>query len=207
MNQLQERIAQFRKMANDDPDNELGHYRLGQLLMEDKQFGEAIHSFRRTLELSPQFSKVYQLLGQCLTSAGQQEEAIVTLQHGFAVADERGDNMPRDEMSRMLVQLGQSAPVPRSAEPKPDLLVGPGTSGFRCGRTMCVAGGHARQLPAPPMKDDIGRKIHETICADCWNDWVKNQSIKVINELRLDLSTERGTEEYDRYMKEFFGLE
>src|SRR5437016_2211756 len=37
MNQLQERIAQYRKMANDDPDNELGHYRLGQLLMEAEQ--------------------------------------------------------------------------------------------------------------------------------------------------------------------------
>ena len=35
--QLQERIAQFRKMAQDDPDNELGHFRLGQLYMEDDQ--------------------------------------------------------------------------------------------------------------------------------------------------------------------------
>ena len=34
MSQLDERIAQFRKMATDDPDNELGHYRLGQLLMD-----------------------------------------------------------------------------------------------------------------------------------------------------------------------------
>ena len=63
MNALQERIAQFRKMASDDPDNELGHFRLGQLLMEDGQFEEAVKSFRRTLELSPQFSKVFQLLG------------------------------------------------------------------------------------------------------------------------------------------------
>src|SRR5439155_3482551 len=63
MSQLQERIAQFRKMANDDPDNELGHFRLGQLLMEAGELEEAIRSFRRTLELFPQFSKVYQLLG------------------------------------------------------------------------------------------------------------------------------------------------
>ena len=40
-----------------------------------------------------------------------------------------------------------------------------------------------------------------------WNDWLKNYSIKVINELRLDLSTERGQAEYDRYMREFLGLE
>jgi hypothetical protein len=36
---------------------------------------------------------------------------------------------------------------------------------------------------------------------------LRNYSIKVINELRLDLSTESGQEEYDRYMKEFLGLE
>jgi hypothetical protein len=38
MSQLQQRIDQFRKMANDDPDNELGHFRLGQLLMEGGQY-------------------------------------------------------------------------------------------------------------------------------------------------------------------------
>src|SRR5207244_3753372 len=105
MSQLVDRIAQFRKMANDDPDNELGHYRLGQLLMEDKQFAEAANSFRRTLEISPQFSKVYQLLATSLLNTGQRDEAIATLKQGFDVADERGDKMPRDEMSRMLVEL------------------------------------------------------------------------------------------------------
>src|SRR2546421_11479646 len=95
MSQLQDRIAQFRKMANDDPENELGHYRLGQLLLEDKQSAEAIHSFRRTLELSPQFSKVYHLLALALLQDGQREEALNVLRQGYRVADERGDNMPR----------------------------------------------------------------------------------------------------------------
>ena len=104
MSQLQDRIAQFRKMANDDPDNELGHYRLGQLLMEDKQYSEAIQAFRRTLDLSPQFSKVYQLLATSQLNNGQRDEALATLRQGFDVADERGDNMPRDEMGRMLVE-------------------------------------------------------------------------------------------------------
>jgi hypothetical protein len=31
--------------------------------------------------------------------------------------------------------------------------------------------------------------------------------VKVINELRLDLSSEFGQEEYDKYMHEFFGFE
>src|SRR5437868_9720787 len=102
MSQLEERLAQFRKMANDDPDNELGHFRLGQLLMEAEQHADAAVSFRRTLELSPQFSKVFQLLGTCLLKQGKRDEAIKVLREGFAVADERGDNIPRDEMVKLL---------------------------------------------------------------------------------------------------------
>src|ERR1051326_4799324 len=98
--QLQERIAQFRKMAQDDPENELGHYRLGQLLLEAEDYDAAIASFRRTLELAPQFSKVYQLLGSALLKANKRDDAVVTLRQGFSIADERGDNMPRDEMER-----------------------------------------------------------------------------------------------------------
>lgn len=205
MSQLQDRITQFRKMAADDPDNELGHYRLGQLLMEDKQYREAIRSFRRTLELSPQFSKVFQLLAQCLIADGMRAEAAQVLRDGFAVADERGDNMPRDEMARMLTELGELAPVSQKA-PAAGASAG-GGSGFRCQRPGCMFGARARQLAAPPMRDAVGKRIYETVCADCWTEWLKNYSIKVINELRLDLSTEQGQNEYDRYMREFLGLE
>src|SRR6516164_2279367 len=98
MSQLQDRIAQFQKMANDDPDNELAHFRLGQLFMEAGQYQDAVRSVPRTLELSPVCSKVYQLLGSSLVKLGRSEEATQVLQEGFAVADQRGDNIPRDEM-------------------------------------------------------------------------------------------------------------
>jgi len=202
MSQLQDRISQFRKMANDDPDNELGHYRLGQLLQEAGQYADAVASFRRTLELSPQFSKVYQLHAACLLKLNQRAEAIKVLHKGFEIADERGDNMPRDEMALMLVELGEPAPVSKKAT-----QAAVGGDGFRCQRPGCWAGSRARKLDKQPMSDAIGQRIFETVCADCWNEWLKNYSIKVINELRLDLSTERGQEEYDRYMREFLGIE
>jgi tetratricopeptide (TPR) repeat protein len=200
MSQLQERIAQFRKMATDDPDNELGHYRLGQLLLEAEQYPEAVQAFRRTLELSPQFSRVYVLLATAFLKMNQRDEAVATLRQGYAVAEERGDNVPRDEMGRMLLQLGET--IPTTA--KPAAAAG---GGFRCQRPGCMWGARARQLPGPPMSDDIGRRIHETICAECWGEWLRNYSIKVINELHLDLSTEHGQEEYDRYMREFLGID
>ncbi len=208
MSQLPDRIAQFRKMAGDDPDNELAHYRLGQLLAEDGQHAEACKSFRRALELSPHFSKVYQLLAQSLLQVPAKEEAIQVLRQGYDVADERGDNMPRDEMARMLVELGDPAPVSKRVAAPAGAGAGEGGgTGFRCERPTCMFGSRARQLPAPPYKDALGQRIYETVCADCWADWMKNYSVKVINELRLNLSTERGQEEYDKYMREFLGIE
>jgi tetratricopeptide (TPR) repeat protein len=202
MSQIQDRIAQFRKMANDDPENELGHYRLGQLLMEDGQFEEAVQSFRRTLELSPQFSKVYQLLGACLMKLGLRDRAIEVLREGFAVADQRGDNVPREEISKLLVQLGESAPVSTRPEPARGATAG----GFRCQRPGCVMGGYGHQLPRPPMNDELGVRIYESVCAECWDYWLRNLSIKVINEMRLDLSDERCVETYDQIMRETLGL-
>jgi len=202
MSQLQERIAQFRKMASDDPENELGHFRLGQLLMEDQQFNDAIASFCKTLELSPQFSKVFQLLGTCLLKVDRRAEAIEVLQNGWKTADSRGDWKPREDMGAMLKELGE--PIPESSAVADD--AGPGT-GFRCQRPTCAAGNRARQLPSRPIPDALGDRIYESICADCWNEWVQGYGKKVLNELRLDLSTEFGQEEYDKYMRGFFGWE
>src|SRR5436309_8676579 len=150
--QLDERIAQFRKMAQDDPDNELGHFRLGQLLLEDGQFEDAARSFQRTLVLSPAFSKVYQLLAQCQLKLDRRAEAVGTLKEGYKVADARGDKMPRDEMARMLTELGEQAPAARPA-------VAPAGS-FACARPGCVGGGFGQKLPAPPIPDAIGERIY-----------------------------------------------
>jgi Fe-S cluster biosynthesis and repair protein YggX len=202
MSQIQERIAQFRKMASDDPENELGHFRLGQLLMEAGQLDDAVESFRRTLQLSPQFAKVYQLLGECLVRLNRREEAVKVLQEGHAIADEHGHNLPRDEMAKMLTGLGEKVPESKKATASS----GPG-GGFQCKRPGCFAGSHARQLPRPPISDELGQRIYENVCADCWNDWLRNYSIKVINELRLDLSREDHQAAYDEYMRGFFGFE
>lgn len=205
MSALAERIAQFRKMANDDPDNELGHFRLGQLLVEDNQHAEAVASFRKTLELNPTFSKVYQLLGECLTKLERRYEAIEVLTEGFKVAGERGDKMPQDAMAKLLKELGAEPPQPVVAADDED----DGTdTGFRCQRPGCMSGKRAKPLDSPPLLGgELADRIARCICVDCWDAWKKDYSIKVINELRLDLSSESGANEYDRYMREFFGFE
>ena len=203
MNNLADQIARFRNMAQEDPDNDLAHFRLGQFLMDDGQFEEAAKSFRRTLEITPEFSKVFQLLGECLVKLDKKDEAVEVLTKGWSIADERGDRMPRDAMAKLLEQLG--APIPKKQGPVVDDS-GPGT-GFRCQRPGCMEGKRAVQLPGPPVPDAIGERIHNEICSACWTLWWKDLSVKIINENRLDLSSEFHQQEYDRYMRDFMGFE
>lgn len=202
MSALSDRIAQFRKMTTDDPENELGHFRLGQLLMDDNQHAEAVKSFETTLQLSPQFSKVYQLLGECFTKLGDTARAVEVMTRGWTVADQRGDKMPRDAMATMLAKLG--APIPKQEVKVEDDGV---DTGFRCSRPGCTEGKRAVRLEKSPIDGPEGVRIAETVCAVCWNGWLKDFSIKVVNELRLDLSSEGGQAEYDRHMKEYFGFD
>jgi Fe-S cluster biosynthesis and repair protein YggX len=195
-----DRIAQFRKMANDDPDNELGHFSLAKALLDAGQHAEAVPSFERTIALNPQFSKAYQLLASCHVQLGNKEQALQVLRDGFVVADKRGDNIPRTEMAAMLRQLGVEPPALQRVE-----TAAVGVGGFRCQRPGCPYGSRARQLPNPPMRDALGQQIHECICADCWREWL-GMGVKVINELRLDLSDEASQQKYDAYMKEYLGL-
>lgn len=197
---LAERIAQFQKMASDDPTNDLAHFSLGKALLENGQHAEAAKSFEETLRLNDQFSKAYQLLGQALKAAGRNVEAVEVLKKGFAVADQRGDRMPREEIGKLLVELGEAPPTPKASP-----TVGEGPGGFRCVRPGCPAGALANRLPAPPMNDDLGRQIQESICAVCWKEWL-GMGIKVINEMRLDLSSEFGQQAYDNAMREYLGL-
>jgi Fe-S cluster biosynthesis and repair protein YggX len=146
---------------------------------------------------------VYQLLGGSLIKLDRRDDAATVLEQGFRVADERGDNIPRDEMVKLLTQLGRPAPVSTKTARPTD---GPG-EGFRCQRPGCFAGNHARRLAKPPMNDELGQRVYDRICADCWDYWLRNLSIKVINEMHLDLSTERGQEVYDQIMRETLGLD
>lgn len=206
MSTLADRIAQFRNMTANVPDDELGHFRLGQLLAEDGQLAAAAESFGRTLELSPTFSKVYQLLGDTLLKLNDTDKAVDVLTRGWKMADGRGDRVPRDAIAQLLTQAGAQVPESVAAPAEPDEDLGPET-GFHCQRPGCPAGKRAKPLTKPPIPDAIGEQVQRTICTVCWDSWKKDFSVKVINELRLDLSSESGAAEYDRHMRQYFGYD
>src|SRR5437588_11365305 len=110
MSDLNARIEQFRKMAEADPDNELGHFSLGRAYLDAGQFPQAVESFEKVIQINPKLSKVYQLLATALLKQEQRDAAIERLTAGVKMADERGDLMPKNDMIKMLKDLG--APVP-----------------------------------------------------------------------------------------------
>jgi len=196
MTDTQSRIDQFRKMAEADPENELGHFSLGRACLEAGRIPEAVASFLRVIELNPNIAKVYQLLATALLKEGRKDEAVARLQEGIKIAAARGDMMPKNEMTRMLKDLGVAAPETAGPAAQP---VGDGqVQCHRCGKV-------ARKLPSQPFSNALGKEIWEKICADCWREWIQ-MGTKVINELRLPLSDPQAQKIFDQHMKEFLNL-
>jgi Fe-S cluster biosynthesis and repair protein YggX len=192
------RIEQFRKMAEADPKNELGHFSLGKAYLDAGMNAPAIESFQRALELNPDIAKVYQLLATALLKENRKPEAIERLTKGVEVAAARGDLMPKNEMIAMLKEQG--APVPESAvAAAPQLAVGEGeVLCNRCGRVK-------RKIASQPFSNAQGKLIYEKICADCWREWI-GMGTKVINELRLPLADPQAQKIFDQHMREFLNL-
>lgn len=204
MNELDQRIAQFQKMANDDPSNELGHFSLGRALLEAGRPGDALPSLKRVIELRRTMSKAYQILGEAYEKLGRRDDAVKIMTEGIKVSDELGDVMPRDTMIRLLESWGETPPPTksRSIRAAPEGVSGASKPGFRCSR----CGRPDSQLPKTPFKGALGQRVFENVCSYCWKEWIPTGT-KVINELGLILSSPAGQQAYDQYMQEFLQLE
>lgn len=199
MADVSERIEQFRKMAEADPSNELGHFSLGRALLDSGDSAGAAASFAKVIELNPNISKAYQLLAGVLLKNGLREQAVSRLTDGVKIADSRGDLLPRNEMAAQLKELG--APVPEfKAGASATVAVGEGqVQCRRCGQI-------GPKLPKPPFRTAFGQKIFENTCANCWKDAI-GQGTKVINEMRLPLADPQAQKIWDQHIAEFLNIE
>jgi Fe-S cluster biosynthesis and repair protein YggX len=197
MAEVASRIEQFRKMAEADPNNELGHFSLGRAYMDAGLFHEAAESFEKALSLNANLSKAYQLLAMSLLNQSMKDAAIARLTQGVKIADERGDLMPRNEMAKMLKDLG--AAVPELKQAVASRPVGQG-------EVFCKRCGQIKpKLPKPPFSNAQGQIIFANTCADCWREWI-GMGTKVINEMRLPLSDPQAQKIFDQHMLEFLNL-
>ncbi len=190
------RIAQFLKMATDDPSNDLAHLSLGRELAAAGRHDEAIESFRRTLELNEKLSKAYQLLGESLLKLDRRQDAATVLKRGVQVSAERGDRMPQEAMAALLREMGEEVPEVKSGR---QVSVGEG-------QVLDARTGEVGQrLRKPPFRTVLGRVIYDNVSAESWREWI-GMGTKVINELRLPLSDPRAQELYDQHLVDFLNL-
>lgn len=192
------RIEQFRKMTEADPENELGHFSLGKALLEAGHCAPALASFARVVQINPTLSKVFQFQAQALLKLNRRDEAVAALQQGVKVADARGDLMPRNDMARMLKELGADVPESAPAAAVPPSVEQDQVHCTRCGRV-------GAKLARPPFKGDFGQQIHQQICALCWKEAIA-MGTKVINELRLPLADPQAQKVWDQHIREFLNL-
>jgi Fe-S cluster biosynthesis and repair protein YggX len=197
---IAQRIAQFEAMVRPeaDPNNDMAWFSLGQAYSSSARHADAAAAFLRCVELNPAMSKAWQLAGQSLVSAGETARAGEVLTKGVLSAAERGDRLPQKAMSDLLTKLGMPVPEMKSAATSSAAAIGT----FMCTRT----GRPGMQLARAPMRGPIGAWIQANISKETWDSWIA-QGTKVINELRLDLSKDQDAETYDRYMREFLGID
>jgi tetratricopeptide (TPR) repeat protein len=198
MAQNSERVEQFRKMAEADPNNEIGHFSLGREYFNAGEYEAAVQSLRRVIELNPNISKAYQLIGQSLLKLNKQGEAIPVLTAGVKMADSRGEVPPRNEMMQLLKEIG--APVPELAT-KAASAIQAGEGQVLCKRCGKVG----KKLPGPPFRTPFGQEIFENTCTDCWREAIA-LGTKVINELRLPLADPAAQKMWDQHIREFLNL-
>jgi len=189
-------IDRMRAQAEADPKDEIGHFSLGRALLESGDAAEAAKSFQRVIALNPNISKAYQLLADAQLKTGHRDYAIQTLTEGINVAHRRGDLMPKNEMMKMLADLG--APVPQFQDAR--------TTPVGEGEVFCKRhGGTGPRLEKPPFRNAFGQEIYETTCANCWKEAIAFGT-KVINELRLPLADPQAQKMWDQHIRDFLNL-
>ena len=192
------RIEQFKKMAGDDPNNELGHFSLGRAYLEAGRYDEAAASLERVISLNKNLSRAYHLLASTLLKQGKREAAVERLTQGVQVAHARGDMMPKNEMTKMLQELG--APLPDLKTASAEVQVGEG-------QVLCKRCGQVKsKLASPPFRNDFGKEIFDDICSECWREAI-GQGTKVINELRLPMNDPQAHKVWDQHIREFLNLQ
>jgi predicted Zn-dependent protease len=101
----QSRIEIFRQMTRDDPGNVMVWYGLGSEYFKLEQWSEAAEALRRVVELNPDYTAAYQMLGSALLKTGANEEARRAWTAGIEAANRTGAWKARQHMEGLLAGL------------------------------------------------------------------------------------------------------
>ena len=89
-------------MARSAPDDVMVWYGLGTEYMKLEEWAKAAQALRRVVEINPDYTAAYQMLGTALSSAGEREAARQAWQEGIKTADRTGAWKARQHMEGLL---------------------------------------------------------------------------------------------------------
>ena len=103
------RAEMFRQVLEIDPEDALGNFGLGELLVEEERFAEAAVHLERALTADPRYSAAILALGRAQEGAGDLVLARETYRRGVEVAAAKGDLATANKMQERLAGLVENS--------------------------------------------------------------------------------------------------
>ncbi len=91
-------LANFLRMLDAGKDGALLRYSLGNEYTKAGDSERAAIHLRRAVELDPEYTAAWKLLGRALADSGRRDDALAAYTSGIAVAIRRGDKQAQKEM-------------------------------------------------------------------------------------------------------------
>lgn len=98
----QDRIDQFKKVLEMDPNDEVVRFGLGKLYAEAGRHEEAVEQWREVLRLKPEYSAAYLEMAKSLRASQRPGEATAILVQGLEIAQRKGDLHVRNQIQALL---------------------------------------------------------------------------------------------------------
>jgi tetratricopeptide (TPR) repeat protein len=92
-------IVNFERLLAAGKDSALLRFSLGSEYLKIADAPNATRHLEQAVELDPDFSAAWKLLGRALTECGRYDEAIAVYDRGIEVAERKGDKQAAKEMT------------------------------------------------------------------------------------------------------------
>ncbi len=92
-------IETFEAMLSRGQDSEMLRYTLGNAYYKEKRYTEAAEHLKKAVEMKPDYSTAWKVLGRVLADAGQFDSALQAFDAGLGAAKANGDKQVEKEIT------------------------------------------------------------------------------------------------------------
>jgi Tfp pilus assembly protein PilF len=96
----------FRKALENDPNNELAHFSLGNELYENGQYQEAFKEYELALVHDPNWMRVHIQIAKCCSALGMKERALASLDAAKGLMEKKRDFDSLAEVTALQERMG-----------------------------------------------------------------------------------------------------